>query len=410
MQCSVLFMTSATAIQSSYLDKIFNIISSKWTIPTVFLVSILLNNCNQLFVQHAWAISLFAKQLIEFILPAIIFCLVSSGLISLGIKGTKTIIVSLSTVFIFNFVFFWTLYPFLDTAIFDINPEVATQLLGQDISIYKPAWSMDMPFFIGTEKGLIAGIAMWLITSTVWKHKASSLQDCLGKIAATLMKNVLTPVIPLFLFGFAVNVNFEFMLPVFQSYAHVIILVSSLQYFFFILIMFACEGRQMLSYIKHMMPALIIGFTTMSSSMAIAKVITGLEGIGISKKFSSPILSLIFLPFTWGDIFLIPALLAISIKIFGLPSLDLKTYCICALYFALLKHTCCSMAGGAAICSLPLMKNVLHFSDSMAMFVISLTIVLDAITTSVNVAGHFLMPMILRKFLGNKEGDQKSVK
>jgi Na+/H+-dicarboxylate symporter len=379
------------------INTIMGILKYKWTIPIVFVISLLLNNCSEAFVQQAWSLAIFAKQIIELALPLIIFSLIASGLISLGSSGGKVVIVALLATFATNFLFFWTLYPISTTKVFTTGAALSDAIAGQSICLYDPAWTLAIGKIITTEQAIILAISTWIILTLFFKNKANIIGPFLAKLARALMQNLFAPIIPLFLFGFAVNVNFAFIVPIFKAYSHIILLVSAIQYGILFSILFLAEGKIIFSQIRYMIPAWIIGFTTMSSGMAMPEIINGLEKIGIKRSFAAPIISIIGSPFTWGDIFMMPALFIISINVFGYSAIDLQTYLSCAIYFAILKHSCCCVAGGAAIALMPIMENTLGFSSEMCMFVTSLTIMVDCFTTASNVTGHFAMPIMLSK-------------
>lgn len=378
------------------IKKIISALNSKWSIFISLFLGVASNNINEVFVRWAFSLSNLSQQIIQLVLPLVVFFLVSSGLIALGKSGVKTIVTSLLIGFMMNVLLFLSVYPLFLTSLFDGDTSSG---LGQisKITVYDVIFNLNIKGF-STVFSLVAALITWFYC-IFYDGYNSTIKSVFSWLAGFLMRNIIGCLIPLFIVGFIANIDFNIIKPVLYNYYHVVFVVSAMQYGLLFILMFLIDGKKVLFDIKHMFGAIIVGFTTMSSGMALPHTVNGLEKMGVEKSESSPILSIVSIPFTYGDPFIMPVLMFIAIKVFGCDVFSFILYLKCAFIYALLKHTCCNVAGGAALCLFPLMKNILGFDENMVSFVFSITIALDAFSTAANVAGQFFIVKFIRKVI-----------
>jgi Na+/H+-dicarboxylate symporter len=221
-----------------------------------------------------------------------------------------------------------------------------------------------------------------------------------SRFANFTLQKLFIPVIPLFILGFILKLQYDGVLvSLFCNYAFIFMAIFITQ-FTYIVFLYGVSSyfniKQWVKYIKTMLPAGITGFTTMSSAATLPVTLLATE-----KNTESVHIPRLVVPITVnvhliGDCIAIPILGLAIMRSFNLGLPDLHTYFIFACYFVLAKFAVAAVPGGGIIVMAPILERQLGFNSEMISLITALYIMLDPITTSVNVMGNGSFSIIMR--------------
>jgi Na+/H+-dicarboxylate symporter len=223
----------------------------------------------------------------------------------------------------------------------------------------------------------------------------------LNIIANFALKKAICPVLPLFVLGFIVKMQYEKSLYlIIKEYSLLLLIVTFLAYGYMFTMMFFLSNRNIkdaLGKFKNLLPGVLIGLLSMSSAAAIPSTIEGSEKNLKNKHIASFIVPATANMHLLGDCFAIPIIglaLMVSFK-YGLPSPS--EYLIFTLYGVVAKFAAAGIPGGSALIFLPIFEDVFGFSAPMLTAITAVYMLFDPIATSSNVFGHGMFATLFEK-------------
>lgn len=344
------------------------------------------------------AMSLTLKSLLMFILPFMIFCLIFKAITSLVQQASKLILGLALMVCCSNFIATWlSHYVGLAITHFDWSipfPEATNEI--------KPMWDFTIAPLLKNEQALLAGMLFGFILGTWRPQIAAKLDQRLDHFTQNALKAFIL-MMPVFIMGFVVKLQAEGALKhIIKDYCWIFLIIGISQYTYIACLYFISTQRwQTFSQaIKNMLPAAMVGFSTMSSAAAMPLTLAG-----VSKQAKNPKLAQAIVPATvnnhlMGDCFAIPILAFAILKTFGLPLPSVTAYLIFTGYFVLAKFSVAAVPGGGIIVMLPVLEKYLGFEPMMLSLITALYILFDPIITSANVMGNGGFAMLIDKISG----------
>jgi Na+/serine symporter len=348
--------------------------------------------------SQLYAVSLCLKDIIIAVLPFLIFCFVWSGILHLKGGSLKAILVLVPMVCLSNFMGFWTSYfftvPILKSGIMTISE------LNQEITL-PPAWQIQIPRFVSNDIALIAGFVLGIVGNFFKSTVLDGLSMRLLRISNFVLKKLICNILPLFILGFIIKMQYEdSLIVIIKDYSSLLILVTILTYGYMFAGVFLLNGRKFsiaIDKFKNLLPGILIGFFGMSSAAAIPSTIEGckknLKNEGIA-NFVVPASANMHL---LGDCFALPIIgLAIMVS-FGYELPSIREFLVFAIYGVVAKFAAAGIPGGSAIIFAPLFESIFGFSAQMVTAVTAIYILFDPIATSANVFGHGVFAMLFEK-------------
>ena len=365
----------------------------------LFVFVLLFGNSVSLpFKMQAYAISLLLKDVIVFVLPLIIFSFVLNGILSLKNESIKVVLCLVPLVCLSNFAGFWTSYictaPILKTGIVTIS-----KLAPQNNLI--PAWHIELTQLIKNDIALIAAVMIGIIGNFVKTNHLDKISFFLNNIANFVLKKVICPVLPLFVLGFIVKMQYEGTLTlIIREYAMLLGIVAILAYGYMFTLMFFLSERNLkktLQKFKNLLPSVLIGLFSMSSAAAIPTTIEASQ-----KNLQNKNLAKFVVPATanmhlLGDCFAIPIIgLALMISFgYGFPTIG--QYFVFTIYGVMAKFAAAGIPGGSALIFVPIFENIFGFTPEMLTAITAIYVLFDPIATSSNVFGHGMFAILFEK-------------
>lgn len=353
-----------------------------------------------------YSISLTIKSGIVFILPFIIFGLLFKTMVGLAKQATLIIILILlmvctsngTTTFLSHYIGMW---------IFQFNMSILTP---HTVNALAPLWTFTLPKIIANDKAMLAGIIIGIIFGNVLPSFSQSLAHKFDRIINKLLALIIF-VIPVFIAGFVVKLQVDGVIATLaKDYTKIFTIIALSQFSYLFFIYFALNRfniKLTLLTIKNMLPAVMTGFSTMSSAAAMPFTIAGVKRNTRNKDLASSVIPVTVNIHLVGDCIAIPVLAYAVIKSFGLPEPALMTYLVFVLYFVLAKFSVAAVPGGGILVMLPILENYLGFNAEMLSLITALYILFDPVITSANVLGNGAFALMVDKLQGwrRKETD-----
>lgn len=343
-----------------------------------------------------YTLSLSIKSLILFFLPFIIFSLLFKVAAELTHSATKIILLILVAVCCSNFLStLLSHYVGLWVYHFDL-----TIMIPKETQELRPLWSLQLPQIIANDKAMYAALILGVGLSFIKPRIAHQLAQYLSKGINVLLRG-LTFLIPMFVIGFVVKLNFDGNIAmIIHDYANIFIVIFLALFSYIMLLYFLSNNlniSKFLSALRNMTPAAIAGFSTMSSAAAMPLTIIGTE-----KNAQNLVLARSVIPATVnihliGDCFAIPILAFAVLKSYGIAEPALIDYLIFAFYFVLAKFSVAAVPGGGILVMLPILEKYLGFNAPMMSLITALYILFDPVITCANVLGNGGFAMVIDK-------------
>ncbi|PWU05669.1 MAG: hypothetical protein C5B43_02935 [Verrucomicrobia bacterium] len=364
--------------------------------------------------RFCFAISMSIKEVLEFVLPFIIFSYLSSCILSFK-KGVLTfIVILLATVYISNFIAVQVGYGASLLVLEKIN--FATSADGKAVSeVLTPMWSWSFPKLLSNDWALYVGLISGLFFSFMRTFAQSQNIKFLEKLAngferfTHYLKNassfflirIFIPLVPFFILGYIISLQHAGTLgQIVTSYAPIFIFTVTVQALYgalLFLIVAHFKFNLWFEYIKNTIPAIIAGFSTMSSAAAMPLTLLAAE-----KNTGNPNMARVLIPAT-VNIHMIGNGLTITIMAmaflltFGMPFPDFPTVIFFGLSFALAQFAIAAVPGGGILVMLPLLQKYMHFTPEMTSIITALYVLFDAPLTATNIMGNSVYSIFLNK-------------
>lgn len=346
-----------------------------------------------------YAISLTIRQLLSYLLPAIIFGLIFKVTSSLARGAGQIIGVVLISVCCSIYLAAF-LSHYVGEYVYHFDLSLVSNLSARTLA---PLWDLHitLPHGISNGLALVSGLLLGLVGSFFAPTPSHRFGMVYGQLVEYLL-NSFVMVIPFFVGGFIIKLQYEGIIEtIVHDYSKILLVMVLAQFSYIVLMYLLANGfrlKRTIVSIKHMIPAVITGFSSMSSAAALPFTIVGVE-----KNSRSPELAASVLPATvnihlLGDCIGIPIFAYAILKSFGVEQPDLLTYAIFTLHFVLVKLTAAGVPSGGIIVVLPILHYI-GFNDTMTNMMFSIYALFDPILTSANVFANGAFAMIIDRVM-----------
>ncbi|NCP61955.1 MAG: dicarboxylate/amino acid:cation symporter [Alphaproteobacteria bacterium] len=344
-----------------------------------------------------YAVSLSIKEALLMVLPFIIFSFLLSSIGTLKKGAFSFVVIAFLMVILSNFTA-TSLAGFL--GIFTLNALDSIQAFTPSTLDLLPLWDLDFPSFLSNDTALFLGLLCGILVSLTGSQKGQNLARYLQHYALLFLKRLFIPVIPVFVLGFILKMQHDGILTlIVQNYLSVFVAITFLS-FSYIIFLYGLSAHfnpsKWLTGIRNMLPALVTGFSTMSSASALPLITTASE-----KTSKNPVVNGI-VPLSInihmiGDCFSL-SILALAIMVsFGHPLPDTSTFLTFVFFFVIARFSVAAVPGGGVLVVLPVLESALGFSPEMLSLILALYILFDPVATSANVFGNGAFALLFEK-------------
>ncbi len=348
--------------------------------------------------SFSYALSLTMKSLLKLVLPFIIFSFIFSCLSRLQDGALSFVVLLIGAVFVSNFSALMVGYGAANVGFeflsFNEHPmHISTHLL--------PLWHFPHWLLITNQTALIAGFSLGILSSMRPNERVRQLGLKLNVYANAFLKKCFIPVLPLFVLGFVFKLEHEKILThsltVYGPILFLIVLTHWLYLSSWYLVASRFSLKRLAVYLKNVLPAIITGFSTISSAASMPILLEGTEKNLKNKEEADIIVPSVINIHTTGSAIALPILAIATMLTFGLPFPSLNTFLIFAFYTALAKYAVAAIPGGVIIVVAPLFEAYLGFSSEMVGLITAVYMILDPFGTAANVASNGVFPILFSK-------------
>lgn len=354
--------------------------------------------------QFLYAISLSIKSLIIFVLPFIIFSLLFKAAITLAHSAVRIIGMILALVCCSNFIStFLSHYVGIWIYHFDLS-----MIVPEGVAGLEPLWTVSLPTVIANDKAMFAGILGGIIASRRYINGATKSAALLDVWVNWLLRFI-TYLIPLFVIGFVVKLQYDGVMSIIiKDYAAIFAVIAMAQFSYIGLMYFILSNARasaFLQSIQNMIPAAISAFSTMSSAASMPLTIIGAESNTKNTEIARSVIPATVNIHLVGDCFAIPIFAYAVLKTFGMPEPSLISYIIFTCYFVLAKFSVAAVPGGGILVMLPILEAYLGFNADMMSFITALYILFDPVITCANVLGNGAFAMMIDRIVARQNAE-----
>ena len=354
----------------------------------IIIAIILLNPLMSLEVQRLlYSISLSIKSIIGLFLPLIIFGLLFKSVVMLAKDATRIVFLILLLVCGSNFCSTFISH-YVGIYIYQFDLSMISPIENDSLT---PLWLLNFPNIISNDKIVFSSIILGFISSKLCAEVAIGLACKLEAFVAKILR-LFIYIIPLFIMGFIVKLQFDEVLDIIiKDYMFIFVTIAFAQFGYIFLAYFIlsnCRVKEFIASLSNMIPASISGFSAMSSVISMPLSIIGAENNTNNKALARTVVPITVNIHLVGDCFAIPILAYAILKSYGLAEPTLFNYFIFTFYFVLAKFSVAAIPGGGIIVMLPILEQYLGFNTNMMSLITALYILFDPVITCANVLGN----------------------
>jgi Na+/H+-dicarboxylate symporter len=338
--------------------------------------------------------SLLIKQILLFLLPGIIFFLVFSSFAQLSSGFMMFAFLLISTVCLSNFTSLMLAYPV--GSVFQ-NFIAVKKAVSVQTQALEPAFLLGLKPICSNSLALVIGVVMGVFASSTnnqrLKHIAAK-----GSVAVNwFLSKLFTPLLPLFILGFMLKAQHDGLLVVlFKNFVPLLMVILGLFVTYMGLLYMVVHKFKWASTVRslrHIFPAGVIGFSSMSSAAAMPVLIGGASKNAKDKELPKRIVPFITNTHMMGDALSIP-LMAMSLYIVEYGHFPpLNQYMYFAGGYVLAKFASAGIPGGTILIMTPVLEAKLGFTAEMSSLILTMYLLFDPVCSFGNIFGNGLFSM-----------------
>ena len=374
---------------------------------TRIIIAIFLGILFSLF-SPLWVVRIFATingifgNFLGFIIPLLILGLVAPGIADLGKGAGKLLAITAaiaygSTIVAGFFSYFttrWSL-PLL------INPDETLTVSGIELAENIGAFfSIEMPPLMGVTTSLVLAFVIGLGVSAVNGQKLRSALWEFRDIIIVIIKDVIIPLLPLYIFGIFLKIGAEGQVSSVLSLFFKIILVIFAMHIILLLVQFTLagiiSGKNPLRALITMLPAYVTALGTQSSAATIPVTLAQAKKNGVDDEIADFVIPLCATIHLSGSMLKIVSCAFAVMYMSGMNTgFDLFAGFIMMLGITMVAAP--GVPGGAIMAAVALLQSMLGFDQTLTGLMIALYITMDSFGTACNVTGDGSIALVLNK-------------
>lgn len=334
------------------------------------------------FQEILYALSLTIKEIFLFILPLIIFTFLFRMILELHIKAIGLLLILLILITSSNFITIILSYFISATFL----PVVATQSITTDALHLRPYWLIEFPKLISNNLAILLSVVTGVISMYTIPREANKLSHTLISLSNFFLNKVMTPIIPIFIIGFITKMGFEkATFSVFKNYSYILFIITASCILYTCLWYLILTGRRFWIVLANMVPAVVTGFSTMSSAVAMPFLIVATEkNVGKSTILPTVIPSISSFHMVSDCLLLSVLSLGIYNTFYGFMP-DFAHYLQLTVYLIIARFAMAGVPGGGAFVILPILKEHFEFTDEMGALLMTVYLIFDCVNTALNI-------------------------
>lgn len=363
------------------------------------------------FFVPEWVVRLFItfngvfSQFLGFIIPLIIFGLVTPAISDIGNKAGKMLLITVAIAY-GSTVFAGLLSYLTGAALFPgMIHNAGTLAALEDTVELTPFFTVNIPPVMGVMTALVLAFTLGLGLAAIDRPTLKDAIHDFEQVIVKTIKTAIIPVLPVYIFGIFLNMTYAgqvfSILTVFIKIIGIIFLI----HIFILLIQFIIAGgfakKNPFKLLWTMLPAYFTALGTQSSAATIPVTLQQTRKNGVSEDvagFVIPLCSTIHM--SGSTLKIVACALALMITQ-GMPY-DFGMFSGFILMLGITMVAAPGVPGGAIMASLGLLHSMLGFNEEAQALMIALYIAMDSFGTACNVTGDGAIALIIERIMNRK--------
>lgn len=341
------------------------------------------------------------SQWLGFLIPLIIFGLVTPAIVNIGDKAGKMLIATIAIAYASTILAGFSSY-FIGEATFPTMIDTKTHApeLAEVSKDVLPYFSVPIPPLMGVMTALILALSLGLGLAMNPNESLKKAFDGLENIVTWLITKGIIPLLPIYIFAIFLKLTYEGevfnILTVFIKIIGIIFAI----HIGILLLQFAIAGivskKNPLKLLLNMLPAYMTALGTQSSAATIPVTLAQTKKNGVSDSVSGFVIPLCATIHLSGSTLKIVACALAIMIYYGLPY-DLGMFSGFILMLGITMVAAPGVPGGAIMACLGLLGSMLGFGEEECGLMIALYIAMDSFGTACNVTGDGAIAIIIDK-------------
>lgn len=342
-------------------------------------------------------------EFLKFLIPLIILGFVTPGIIDIGGRAGRMLLITVSLALGSTLVGGFAAYA-AGSALSGFITGGA--LSTADGSLIKPAFTIAippaLPVFTALVLSFLLGLALAGKRESVFARLFMELKDIMDSV----IRRVIIPVLPFYIGSLFVSLSASGrIVPILSSFGRLYLVIIALQ-LAFIALEYAAAGivtkRKPLVFLKNMLPAYLTAFGTQSSAATLPVTLQCVRENGVEEDVVDFVIPLCATIHLLGDMIMITiASIALYAMQGGVPSLSLFVPFIFLLSVTMIAAP--GIPGGGAMTALGLLGEMLAFNGFQKGLMLSLHMAQDSFGTATNVTADGAIVMLVEHMSGGKK-------
>ena len=341
------------------------------------------------------------SQFLGFIIPLLIVGLVAPAIADIGKKAGKMLLGTTILAYVATLISGFASY-FTSVSLFPdmIEAGTLTQSLAQANDAV-PYFTIEIPPVMGVMTSLILAFMLGLGMANVHGTALHGMFNDFREIIFRTIARVIIPLLPLFIFGIALNMAYSgqaaAVLSVFIKIIGVIFVLHIAVLIFQYCVAGLFNKRNPLPLLGRMLPAYFTALGTQSSAATIPVTLRQTIANGVNPDVAGFVIPLCATIHLSGSTLKIVAC-AIAIMIMQGTPLDFMQLSSFILMLGVVMVAAPGVPGGAIMAALGVLNSMLGFGEQEQALMIALYITMDNFGTACNVTGDGALALIINKF------------
>ncbi len=341
------------------------------------------------------------SQFLGFIIPLLIIGLVAPAIADIGKKAGRMLLGTTLLAYIATIISGFASY-FTSVGIFPGMIEAGTlsRSLAQ-ANDATPYFTIEIPPVMGVMSALILAFILGLGMANVHGISLHSMFNDFREIIYRTIARVIIPLLPLFIFGIALNMSYSgqaaAVLSVFIKIIGVIFVLHLVVLLFQYCVAGLFNKRNPFPLLARMLPAYFTALGTQSSAATIPVTLRQTIANGVNQDVAGFVIPLCATIHLSGSTLKIVAC-AIAIMLMQGTPLDFVQLSGFILMLGVVMVAAPGVPGGAIMAALGILNSMLGFGEQEQALMIALYITMDNFGTACNVTGDGALALIINKF------------
>ena len=349
----------------------------------------------------------FFGQFLNFAIPLIIMGLIMPAISDLG-KGAGKLLLLTAAIAYGSTLFSGFMTYFVAAGIFPqlLESHVATVAeVGNTAKELTPYFTITIPPALDVMTALVFAFVIGLGLSYQEKSSLKLVVKDFETIIMQLIKNVIVPLLPLFILGIFASMSFSGkVFSILSVFINIIGVIFAL-HIILLLLQYSIAGiitkQNPFKLLLNMMPAYFTALGTQSSAATIPVTLQQTLKNGVSEKIAGFVVPLCATIHLSGSTMKITACAIALMILQGMPfDFTLFAGFICMLGIAMVAAP--GVPGGAIMAAVGILQSMLGFNDEMIGLMIALYIAMDSFGTACNVTGDGAIALVVDRITKEK--------